>query len=191
MVYCTFIYLLYTFGTLVTILSQLEWFTHQSWSTQSMVPRGCTWYYILSVLGGKSVFARCWHQENLLTINSDGSISASDSKMHKIYRNKISSKVQLYLSNSYKILTSREKWRHTLRVDKACPQKQLHKHNRKHNVWVAGNLFDYNNNSLLIHIYLSRYSASLASMRWCWWSASRTGQVNHRRLNTGRPLSVA
>ena len=44
-----------------------------------------------------------------LTINSDGSISASDSKMHKIYRNKISSKVQLYLSNSYKILTSREK----------------------------------------------------------------------------------
>ena len=102
-----------------------------------------------------------------LTINSDGSISASDSKMHKIYRNKISSKVQLYLSNSYKILTSREKWRHTLRVDKACPQKQLHKHNRKHNVCVAGNLFDHNNNSLLMHIYLSRYSASLASMRWC------------------------
>ena len=44
-----------------------------------------------------------------LTINSDGSISASDSKMHKICGNKISSKVQLYLSNSFKILTSREK----------------------------------------------------------------------------------
>ena len=100
----------------------------------------------------------------------------------------LSSKVQLYVSNSYKILTSREKWRHMLRVDKACPQKQLHKQYRKHNVCVAGN---HNNNSLLMHNYLSRYSASLASMMWCWWSATCTGGVNRRRSNTGCPLSVA
>ena len=146
-----------------------------------MVPRGCTWYYILSVLGGESVFARCWYQENLLTINSDGSISVSDSQMQSHF-------IWVILTKYWQ---GGKKWRHILRVDKACPQKQLNKHNRKHNVCVAGNLFDHNNNSLLMHIYLNRYFASLASMRWYWWSASCTGRVDRRRSNTRRPLSVA
>ena len=102
-----------------------------------------------------------------LTINSDGStcISASDSKMHKIFYPVKSNFIWVILTKHWQVGT---KWRHMLIEDKACPKKQLHKHDRTHNVCVAGN---HNNNSLLLHNYLSRYSASLASMRWFWWSA--------------------
>ena len=103
-----------------------------------------------------------------LAINSNRSISASDSKNAEIYYPVKSNFIRVILTKYWQV---RKKWRHMLRVDKACLQKKLHKHDRKHNGCVAGFL-NLNNNSFFSHNYLIRYSAWLASMSWCLWSAS-------------------